>query len=59
MSPYRILFRIAAALALILFFLMTYEPARCQTRTATQSSLQAAQRQSPALILKGNSKDRT
>jgi hypothetical protein len=31
MSPYRILFRIAAALALILFFLMTYEPARCQT----------------------------
>jgi hypothetical protein len=44
MSPYRILFRIAAALALILFFLMTYEPARCETRTATPSSLQAAHR---------------
>jgi hypothetical protein len=43
MSPYRILFRIAAALALILFFLMTYEPARCQTRTATPTSFQASQ----------------
>jgi hypothetical protein len=29
MSPYRILFRLAAALALILFFLMTYEPPHC------------------------------
>ena len=38
MSTYRILFRIAAALALILFFLMTYEPARCQTPTARHSS---------------------
>jgi hypothetical protein len=31
MSPFRIIFRIAAAVALILFFLMTYEPAHCQT----------------------------
>ena len=44
MSPYRILFRIAAALALILFFLMTYEPARCQTPTAMHSSVQGTQR---------------
>jgi hypothetical protein len=44
MSPYRILFRIAAALALILFFLMTYEPARCQTPHSTPSSLHATQR---------------
>jgi hypothetical protein len=44
MSPYRIIFRIAAALALILFFLMTYEPARCQTPNSTQSSIQATQR---------------
>jgi hypothetical protein len=29
MSPYHILFRIAAALALALFFLMTCEPAHC------------------------------
>jgi hypothetical protein len=43
MSPYRILFRIAAALAFVLFFLMTYEPAHCQTRTSTDSSFQAAQ----------------
>lgn len=44
MSPYRILFRIAAALALILFFLMTYEPARCQTPAPAPSSTQSAQR---------------
>ena len=37
MSPYRIIFRIAAALALILFFLMTYEPARCQPRPPAHS----------------------
>jgi hypothetical protein len=37
MSPYLIIFRIAAALALILFFLMTYEPARCQTQRSTPS----------------------
>jgi hypothetical protein len=43
MSPYRIIFRIAAALALIIFFLMTYEPARSQTPHSTPS-LQTAQR---------------
>jgi hypothetical protein len=43
MSPYRIIFRIAAALALILFFLMTYEPAPCQTSRSTPS-VQTARR---------------
>jgi hypothetical protein len=37
MSTYRIVFRIAAALAMILFFLMTYEPAHCQTRPPVHS----------------------
>ena len=40
----RIVFRILALLALVLFFLMTYEPARCQTPrnpniTAVKASL--------------------
>jgi hypothetical protein len=43
MSLYRLIFRIFAALALVLFFLMTYEPARCQTLAST-SSVQTAQR---------------
>jgi hypothetical protein len=43
MTLSRLIFRIFAALVLILFFLVTYEPARCQTPASTPSSVQAAQ----------------
>ena len=42
MYLYRIAFRILAALALFLFFLMNYDPARCQTPTGRNPNITAA-----------------